>query len=109
MDTLGKNENLNIREFVEFYKNYSVDKIFLYDNNDINGEKFEKVINNDINNGFVIIRNYRGIINHMYKIMNHCYQTNYNRYDWIIFYEIDEYSFLKNFTSIKNYLKDPKI
>ena len=48
--TLGKNENLYIKEFVEFYKNYSVDKIFLYDNNDINGERFEKVINNYIKN-----------------------------------------------------------
>lgn len=34
----------------------------MYDNNDINGERFEKVINNDINSGFVIIRNYRIIV-----------------------------------------------
>ena len=33
-----KKENLYIKEFIEHYKSYNVDKIFLYDNNDINGE-----------------------------------------------------------------------
>ena len=32
-------ENKYIREFVEFYEKHGVDKIFLYDNNDIDGEK----------------------------------------------------------------------
>ena len=44
--TLGKNENRYIREFVEFYKNYNVDQIYLYDNNDIDGERFEDVEGN---------------------------------------------------------------
>jgi len=39
--TLAKLENKYIREFVNHYKNYGVDKIYLYDNNDINGEKFD--------------------------------------------------------------------
>ena len=34
---IAKNENLYIREWVEHYKNIGVSKIFLYDNNDING------------------------------------------------------------------------
>ena len=37
--TLAKNENRYIKEFVEHYKKYGVDKIYLYDNNDIDGEK----------------------------------------------------------------------
>lgn len=51
--TAGKIENRYIIEFVEHYKKYCVNKIFLYDNNDINGEKFEDVINNYIKGGFV--------------------------------------------------------
>jgi hypothetical protein len=41
-------KNKYIREFVEHYKNYGVDKIFLYDNNELNGERFEEVINDYI-------------------------------------------------------------
>ncbi len=41
-------ENDYIRFFVEYYKNLHFDKIFIYDNNDIDGEKFEDVINDYI-------------------------------------------------------------
>ena len=88
--TLGKDENRYIREFVEYYKNYGVDKIYLYDNNDINGEKFESVISQYINNKFVEIINWRGMNGKStyYKIIDSCYQTHHNYYDWLIFYEI---------------------
>ena len=42
--TLGKKENKYIREFIDHYKNYRVDKIFLYDNNNINDERFDTVL-----------------------------------------------------------------
>ena len=35
--TLGKKENRYIREYVSYYEKYGIDKIYLYDNNDING------------------------------------------------------------------------
>ena len=41
---IAKNENKYIIEFLDYYKNYGIDKIILYDNNDINGEKFEDII-----------------------------------------------------------------
>ena len=44
----AKKENHYIWEFVEHYKQYNADIIFLYDNNDIGGEHFEIVINNYI-------------------------------------------------------------
>ena len=91
--TLGKNENKYIKEFVLYYINYGVDKIFLYDNNDIDGEKFEEIINDFINKGFVEIKNWRGIEKAQFNIMNNCYQNNYNKFDWLIFYDIDEYIF----------------
>lgn len=43
--SIGKNENLYAREFVEYYLNLGVDKLIIYDNNDINGENFESVLN----------------------------------------------------------------
>ena len=36
--------------------------------------------------------------------MDSCYQTNHENYDWLIFYEIDEFLYLKNYQNVKSYL-----
>jgi len=108
--TLGKDENRYIKEFVEFYKNYSVDKIYLYDNNDINGERFDDIIGESIKNGFVEIIDWRGVkgTSTYYGIMDSCYQTYHDMYDWLIFYELDEFLYLKDYQNIKPYLNQNK-
>ena len=104
--TLGKNENRYITDFVEHYKNYGVDKIYLYDNNDLDGERFENVIGKYINDSFVVLINWRGVkgTSTYYGIMDSCYQTYHDQYDWLIFYELDEFLYLKNYQNIKEYL-----
>ena len=106
--TLGKKENRYILEFVEHYKKYGVDKIFLYDNNDIDGERFEEEINHYIKSGFVELINWRGIPKALIKIINQCYQNNYDKYDWLIFYEIDEFIYLKHYNNIKTFLNQKR-
>ena len=106
--TLGKQENRYIKEYVEHYKKYGVDKIYLYDNNDVNGEKFEEVISDDINEGFVEILNWRGRKFQIYNIMNDCYRKNNANYDWLLFYELDEFIYLRNYTNIKSFLHQNK-
>ena len=64
--TIAKEENLYIREYIEHYKKYGVNKIYLYDNNDINGEKFEDVIDDYIKSGFVEINDWRGRLTIMF-------------------------------------------
>ena len=103
--TVGKNDNKYIREFVEYYQKCGVDKIFLYDNNDSKGENFDDVISDYIKSGLVEISNFwRGKNNEQLKIMNDCYRNNNDKYDWLIFYNLDEYIHLKDFTSIKQFL-----
>ena len=46
--TIGKYENLYIREFVDYYHSIGITKIFLYDNNNEEAEKFEDAINDYI-------------------------------------------------------------
>ena len=106
--TPGKNENKYIKEFVEHYKNYGADKIFLYDNNDLDGEFFEQEISNYINDKFVEVVNFRGKKKALLLMMNDCYRKNFRNYDWLIFFEIDEYIYLKDFTNIKEYLNSTK-
>lgn len=106
--TVGKQENNYIKEFIEYYKNYGVDKIFLYDNNNINGESFDDIISEYTKINFVNLMNFRGQYRKQYKIYQDCYNNNYKKYDWLIFYDIDEYINLKNFKNIKDYLNQKK-
>ena len=48
LSTIAKNENLYIREFVEYYRKLNFTKIIIFDNNDINGETFDYIINDYI-------------------------------------------------------------
>ena len=103
-----KKENKYISEFIAHYKNYGVDKIYLYDNNEVNGERFEKTIDVHISQGLIEIINYRGKQSIIYKVMNDCYYENNNNYDWLIFYELDEFISLYNYTNINQLIKEIK-
>ena len=106
--TIGKEENKYAKEYVEHYKKYGVDKIFIYDNNDINGERFENVLSNYISNKFVEIINFRGLKQAQMKMLNNCYSNYYRIYDWFIMFDMDEYINLKYYKNIKNYLNKEK-
>ena len=102
--TVGKKENKYIREFVAHYKNYGVDKIFLYDNNDFYDESFKDVLSDYIKNNFVKIIDYKGIERPQLSSYKDCYRKHYRKYNWLIFYDIDEFIFLKNYNNIKDFL-----
>ena len=106
--TNGKLENLYVREYVQHYINLGVDKIFIYDNNEKKGEKFEDKLMDYINSGLVEIIDYRGLIAPQAQAYKDCYKKNYKKYNWLIFFDMDEYIFLRNYKNIKNYLKKKK-
>lgn len=86
-----KCENLYLREWVQYHKNLGFNKIVLYDNNDENGEHLEENIYDYIKSGFIDIYDYRGkheITNTIYK---DCYLKYGNEYDWIFYFDIDEF------------------
>jgi hypothetical protein len=56
----------------------------------------------------VEIKNWRGMEKVQFKIMNNCYQNNYQKFDWLIFYDIDEFIYLKNYNNIKIFLNQPQ-
>ena len=107
--TIGKKENRYIKEFVEYYKKFGIDKIFLYDNNDLNDEKFEEIIDHYVKKKFVQIYNFRGKKKKlMIKLWQDCYLRNFKKFDWLAFFDIDEYIYLKNYKSIKPFLNEKK-
>jgi len=92
---IGKKENLYINEYINHYKKIGYNHIFLYDNNDINEEKFEDVLKREIKYGFVSIINYRGYrgkLNHpQFDAYYDCYEKNNKNYQWLSFYDLDEF------------------
>ena len=106
--TSGKSQNKNLKEFVEYHQKYGVDKIFLYDNNNSDGEKYNEVINDYIRSDFVEIVDWRGKPNEQLSMMNDCYQKNYGKYNWLILNNIDEFIHFKNNNNIKYFLGQEK-
>ena len=102
--TIGKLENLYVKEFVLHYVKYGVNKIFIYDNNKKDDERFETVINDFIKKGLVTVINIRDKEKHQYKAMQDCLNKNYKEYDWLIFIDMDEFIYLKKYKNINNYL-----
>lgn len=102
---IGKMENNYIREFVEYYKEIGFDNICLYDNNDIDGEHFEDVIGDYIDSGFVILKDWRGKELAQIPSYTDCYNTYKNEYDWIAYFDIDEFLDL-DCNNIKEFLSD---
>lgn len=102
--SICKNEKLYIKEFVEYYYNLGVDKLFIYDNNEIDGENLMNILYEYIKNNFVKIIDVRGLSSIQIPIYNYCYKNNKNLYNWIGFVDIDEYLFIEDNQTIKNYL-----
>ena len=102
---IASTENRYIREWVEHYLNLGFDCIFIYDNNPINGEKFEDVINDYITQQKVIILNVRGIRGWFlqYKVYEHFYQNYGQIFDWIAFFDCDEFLILNEDKTIHEY------
>ena len=99
--TIAKNENIYAREFIEYYRLLGFNKIIIFDNNEINGEKFDYLLGNYIKNKFVDILDIRGLSSVQIPVYNYCYKKYNHLYDWIAFFDFDEYLFIKHNLNIK--------
>lgn len=104
-----KNENRYLNEWVDYHYNLGFDKIVICDNNDIDGEviKNKKVIVEDFRgkheSGYVNGVLHSGIQGAAY---NYCYKKYSNDYDWIAFFDIDEFLTLRDGLQLKDFLKN---
>jgi len=92
---IGKNENSYVFEFINHYKKLGYNHIFIYDNNDINGERFSNILIKEIKIGFVTVIDYIGYKgkknNTQYEAYFDCYKKNKRHYDWLSFFDFDEF------------------
>ena len=102
---IGRMENRYILEYVEYYKQLGVDKIFIYDNNYDGEEHFEDVIQQYINEGLVDIIDFRNKSICQLEAYQDCYDNHKDEYDWLCFFDIDEYlTFSDEKMNIHNFL-----
>ena len=107
--TVGKMENLYAKEFVDHYKQLGYSHIYIYDNNDIDGEKFEDVLQDEIKSNFVSIINFRGIIGKQCRIYRDCYAKNNKNYEWLSFFDFDEFLDIKPYANtIQEFLSNKR-
>ena len=93
--TIGRMENQYIREYVLHYKALGFNKIFLYDNNYDGEEHFELVIGDLIQQGFVELIDYRNKPIAQVQAYNDCYQKHGDEFDWMAFFDADEFLIVK--------------
>ena len=106
--TIAKKENIYAREFIEYYRLLGFNKIIIFDNNEISGEKFDYILGDYIKNNFVEILDIRGLSYIQIPVHNYCYKKYSHLYDWIAFLDFDEYIYIKNNSNINNYLYDQR-
>lgn len=105
---IGKLENNYIREWVEYHKKLGFTNVVLYDNNDPDGEHFEDVIGDYIKSGYVILKNWRGKELAQIPSYNDCYRQYKDKYDWIGFWDIDEFLEFDSAKTISEFLSQDK-
>lgn len=103
-------ENNYIEEWVKYYQGIGIDKIILFDNNLTGGERITDVpyVKEMAEQGYIIVipqYQVRGMQTAQYT---ECYNLFYKDYDWIMFFDIDEYLTFKEHTNIKDYLSQEK-
>lgn len=102
---VGKNEEQHLLEFIEHYKNISIDTIFFGDNDD-EGTKQYDLLKSYIDLGFVKYYNYHGVKNIQHKFYDDIYFQEKDNYDWFAVFDCDEFLCLDNFNNIKDYIND---
>lgn len=101
-----KLENHYLEEWVRHYKKLGIDKIVIYDNNDVDGEHIEDIsfINEQISNNYIDVYKIPGEECVQMKYYNECYKKYSDEYDWLMFFDIDEFLMLENSYDLKTCL-----
>ena len=104
--TIGRLENRYAVEFINYYKQLGFDHIFIADNNHNGEEHFEDVLQSYIDNNFITIYDYRNINAVQNKAYEEIYYNASKDYDWIAFFDFDEFLTLTEDNNIKKYLEN---
>lgn len=106
---IGRMENRYAREWVEHHLGIGFDKIFIYDNNQGDEERFTDVLSDYICQRSVQVigwRDRRGAAQR--EAYTNLYMTEGGNYDWIAFFDFDEFLELPQGGNVHTLMKDCK-
>ena len=103
-----KEEMNYIKEFIRHYKELGFDKIYIYDNNDVNQENYNDLLKEYINSHFVEILNARGKSKYQLLAYNDCYKKHLKDYSWFLFIDADEFLYIKKNKTLIEFLNAAK-
>ena len=107
--TCCKHEECYIEEFIEHYINIGIDTIFICDNNELDYKyQILPIIQKYIDNGFVVYKDYRGVVDVVHKCYDDIYFSECDNYDWFCIFDTDEFLNIDKFNNISELL-DHKI
>ena len=92
--TMGKNENLYVNEFIEYYIKLGIDHIFIYDDNEHDKEKIKSVINEKYQFNVTIYETKISNLNNQSETFTECYMKNNNKFDWFLMFDMDEFLYI---------------
>ena len=101
---IGRMENLYAREFVEHYKKLGFSNVIIMDNNHDGEEHFEDVLQDYVDQGFVIVENYRNQIKPQMRGYTTEYNKIKNKYDAVLLVDFDEFLVLEHDKTISEYI-----
>ena len=104
---IARLEGNYIREFIEHYKSLGFSNVIVCDNDhDEDGEDLASIIQDYVDDGFVIIEDYHNQVKAQMRCYSEVYAKYKNDYDWLFFCDIDEYLYLEKYKSIDEFLQD---
>ena len=106
--SMGKEENLYVRELINYYLSLGVKKFVLGDNNLPNTEKLSDILQDYIKNDIVDIIDLIGSTIGQSDFYGNIYQKYKNKCQWLMFFDFDEYLVIHDkygkYLSIQEYL-----
>lgn len=88
---IGRRENQYAREWVGHHFTLGFDHIYIYDNNHDGEERFETVLGDFVAENRITIIDYRNREKAQRSAYNDAYQRLSAEYDWIAFFDFDEF------------------
>ena len=88
---IGRRENQYAREWVGHHLALGFDHIYIYDNNHEGEEHFEYVLGDYVTEGLVTVIDYRDKERAQRSAYNDAYQRLSKEYDWLAFFDFDEF------------------
>lgn len=102
-----KRENRYIRDYVKWYKDKGFTGIVIYDNNDPDGERLDEVLSDYLDEGFVRVVDFRGRKVCQLDSYRDCIFKYAPDYDWVAFFDADEFLDFTEQMTIGQYLLQP--